>query len=72
MLNNYKNQQIYIQVVKYNSITKAADVLALSKSSVSRVLTQIEDEWGVQLLIRSTRNISVTEAGEAVYRCFSR
>ena len=70
MLRNYKNQQVYIQVVKHNSITKAADVLALSKSSVSRVLTQIEDEWGVQLLIRSTRNISVTEAGEAVYTHF--
>jgi DNA-binding transcriptional LysR family regulator len=67
MQRNYKNQHIYIQVVKHSSITKAADTLAMSKSSVSRVLSQLENEWGVQLLIRSTRNISVTNAGEAVY-----
>lgn len=67
MQRNYKNQHVYIQVVKHSSITKAADTLAMSKSSVSRVLSQIENEWGVQLLIRSTRNISLTSAGEAVY-----
>jgi len=67
MLSSYKNQQVYIQVVDKSSITKAADTLAMSKSSVSRILSLIENEWGVQLLIRSTRNISVTSAGEAVY-----
>ncbi len=70
MINSYKNQHIYIQVVKHNSITKAADILAMSKSSISRVLSQIENEWGVQLLIRSTRKITVTDAGEAVYSHF--
>ncbi len=70
MQNHYKNQNIYIQVVKLNSITKAADSLSMSKSSVSRVLSQIENEWGSQLLIRSTRKISVTDAGKAVYLHF--
>jgi len=70
MQNHYKNQHIYIQVVKYNSITKVADNLSMSKSSVSRVLSHIENEWGSQLLIRSTRKITVTDAGKAVYSHF--
>ncbi|GEM_PF-5687750 len=70
MVNNYKNQQIYIQVVKHCSITKAADILGISKSSVSRTLAQLEQQWRAQLLIRSTRNIFVTDAGKAVYLHF--
>ena len=72
MQSNYRNQHVYIQVVKHSSITKAADTLAMSKSSVSRVLSQIENEWGVQLLTRSTRNISLTSAGEAVYSHYTK
>jgi len=67
-MNNRKNHQIYIQVVKQQSLTKAADSLGLSKSTISRVLSHIEHEWGAQLLIRSTRSINVTEAGQEVYQ----
>lgn len=70
MPESYKNQQIYIQVVKHSSITKTADILGISKSSVSRVLAQIEHEWKAPLLIRSTRSISVTDAGKEVYEHF--
>jgi len=68
----YRTEQVYIQVVKRRSITKAADVLGVSKSSVSRILTQVEHTWDTQLLVRSTRSISVTAAGEAVFKHFSR
>ncbi len=67
MPDSYKNQKIYIQVVKNSSITKTADILGISKSSVSRVLAQIEHEWKAPLLIRSTRSIAVTDAGKEVY-----
>jgi DNA-binding transcriptional LysR family regulator len=67
MTGEYKKQQVFIQAVENNSITKAADILGMSKSSVSRILAQVEAEWSSQLLIRSTRNISVTDAGNAVY-----
>lgn len=72
MLIKYKNQQVYIQVVKHRSVTKAADFLSMSKSSVSRILAQVEKEWGVQLLTRSTRSILVTDAGGAVYSHFTK
>ena len=68
MHSSLKNYQVYIQVVNHNSITKAADALGMSKSSVSRILAQVEHEWGAQLLIRSTRSISVTDAGNIVYK----
>jgi len=67
MPDSYKNQQIFIQVVKQSSLTKTADIFGISKSSVSRVLAQIEHEWGASLLLRSTRSISVTDAGKEVY-----
>ena len=70
MVIDYKNHQVYIQVVKHKSITKAADFLGISKSTVSRILAQIESEWGAPLINRSTRSVSTTDAGNAVYLHF--
>jgi DNA-binding transcriptional LysR family regulator len=57
----------YAKVVELGSFTAAADALKLSKSMVSRQVSLLEDELGVRLLNRTTRKISVTEAGAVVY-----
>jgi len=49
MPDSYKSQQIFIEVVKNSSITKTADIFGISKSSVSRVLAHIENEWNATL-----------------------
>jgi DNA-binding transcriptional LysR family regulator len=54
-------------VVKAGSFTRAAERLGLSKSVVSRHVSALEKELGVQLLYRSTHTLSLTEAGERFY-----
>lgn len=58
---------VYAKVVELGGFTAAADALGLSKSVVSRQIATLEDELGVRLLNRTTRRISVTEAGGVVF-----
>ena len=57
----------YAKVVELGSFTAAAEALKLSKSMVSRQISDLEDELKVRLLNRTTRKLSVTEAGAVVY-----
>lgn len=54
-------------VVKTGTFTQAAARLGLSKSVVSRHVSALERELGVQLMYRSTHRLSLTEAGERFY-----
>jgi len=58
---------VFAKVVELESFTAAADALKLSKSMVSRQISELEDEMKVRLLNRTTRKLSVTEAGAVVY-----
>lgn len=53
----------FVEVADAGGISAAAVRLGISKSIVSRRLTRIEAELGVQLLARSTRGAALTEAG---------
>lgn len=55
---------IYARVVECGSFSRAAERLALPKSTVSRRVAALEDRLGERLLIRSTRRLQVTEFGE--------
>ncbi|MBT5032504.1 MAG: LysR family transcriptional regulator [Proteobacteria bacterium] len=50
-----------------SSFTRAAPRLGVSKSVVSRRISRLEEELGVQLLYRSTHSLSLTEAGERLF-----
>ncbi len=54
-------------VVKSGSFTRAAPHLGVSKSVVSRRISRLEEELGIQLLYRSTHSLSLTEAGERLF-----
>lgn len=54
----------FVAVTEAGSFTKAAGKLGVTKSAVSRRISDLEEELGVQLLQRSTRRLSLTEAGE--------
>lgn len=58
---------IFAKVVELESFTGAAEMLKMSKSMVSRQISELEDELKVRLLNRTTRKLSVTEAGAVVY-----
>jgi len=57
----------FIRVVETQSFTAAAKALGVPKSSVSRSLARLEEELGARLLQRTTRKLSLTDAGEAYF-----
>lgn len=59
-------QSFYI-TVKYNSISKAAQILHLSQPGLSGQLKSLENELGVSLLNRSNKGVELTEEGEVVF-----
>jgi len=58
----------FASVVDLGSFTTAAEQLGISKSFVSKQITQLENSLGTQLLYRSTRKLSLTDEGEQFYR----
>ncbi len=58
---------VFVAVVDSGGFSSAARRLGLSKSAVSKRITSLEDKLGVQLLYRTTRRLSLTEAGEHYY-----
>ncbi len=59
---------VFVQVVEQRSFTKAADALQLHRPAVSKSIQQLEDDLGVKLLHRTTRNLSVTAEGDEIYQ----
>ncbi|HEX8406526.1 MAG TPA: LysR family transcriptional regulator [Duganella sp.] len=57
----------FVAVVEAGTLTAAAARLGLAKSMVSKHMQLLEAEIGVGLLLRSTRRLSLTEAGRAFY-----
>ncbi|WP_320826082.1 LysR family transcriptional regulator [Reinekea sp.] len=60
--------QIFTAIAEHKSFTKAASQLKMDKSTVSSKLSHLEANLGVRLLHRSTRSVSLTEAGEGYLR----
>lgn len=59
--------QCFIKTVELKSFTAAAKALDLPKSSVSRKIRDLENRLGATLIIRTTRNLQVTEIGSIYY-----
>lgn len=58
---------VFVNVVDAGSFTAAGEVLGLPKSSVSRIVSRLEEELGVRLLQRTTRSLHLTETGRSYY-----
>ncbi|WP_299810697.1 LysR family transcriptional regulator [uncultured Shewanella sp.] len=59
---------IFVAVADSAGFSRAARVLGISKSAVSKRITQLEQQLGSRLFYRSTRKLSLTEAGERYYQ----
>lgn len=64
---DFKHLEAFVEVVKYQSFTKAAKALFLAQPSVSGQIQQLEAELGTRLFDRTTKSIRLTDAGEALY-----
>ena len=61
---NINDYLAFIAVAREQSFTKAAAQLGVSQSALSYTVRMLEARLGVRLLTRTTRSVSVTEAGE--------
>lgn len=59
---------VFTKVVQAKSFSEAARQLGVAKSAVSKQIKLLEEQIGVQLFNRSTRKLSLTEAGKIYYR----
>ncbi|MGR4069704.1 LysR substrate-binding domain-containing protein [Billgrantia sp. C5P2] len=66
MLQDLNDALIFAKVVEQGSFSAAAKQLRLGKTTVSRKVQDLERRLGARLLHRTTRNLSLTEAG-AIY-----
>jgi DNA-binding transcriptional LysR family regulator len=57
----------FVRVVDTNSFSAAARQLNVGQPAVSKTIAQLEERLGVKLLMRSTRGLAVTEAGQRFY-----
>jgi DNA-binding transcriptional LysR family regulator len=62
-----EDMRIFVATVDARNFTAAASRLSLSKQFVSRRVMALEEALGVQLLIRNTRKLAVTELGQEFY-----
>jgi DNA-binding transcriptional LysR family regulator len=65
---SFDDLRYLIAVAQEQSFTKAAGKLRLSQSALSQTIRQVEKRLEVRLLARTTRSVSLTEAGERLVR----
>lgn len=66
-MDNLTDIAIFVKVVESGSFSAAADKLDLSRAAASKSVSRLEERLGARLLNRSTRRLSLTEAGTALY-----
>lgn len=65
---NLTDVRSFVLIGELGSFTKAAEALAVSRSHVSKQITQLEKKMGVTLLLRTTRTLKMTAAGERFFQ----
>jgi DNA-binding transcriptional LysR family regulator len=64
---NLNRLSVFVALVRAGSFTAAAEVLGMTKAMVSQHIARLESELGVTLLSRSTRRMTLTEAGSTFH-----
>ena len=59
--------ELFVTVAETRSFRAAADRLGVTRSAVSQGIRRLEDRLGISLVNRTTRSVSLTEAGERLY-----
>ncbi len=69
-MNKLRAIELFARLADLGSFTKVAEELSASKSFISKEISRLEDELGVRLIHRSTRNVRLTDIGEGyLVRC---
>jgi DNA-binding transcriptional LysR family regulator len=67
-MDRWQAMQALVRVVEAGTFSGAARLLNVGQPAVSKVVAQLEAELGVQLLLRTSRGLTPTEAGLAYYQ----
>lgn len=62
---------LFLAVAEEHSFTAAAARLGVTRSAVSQGIRRLEDAFGTLLVMRTTRSVNLTEAGERLYQSLS-
>jgi len=65
---NLRRLQYFVKIVDIGSLTQAADILHVAQPALSQQLATLEGEVRQQLLVRTKRGVTPTEAGQVLYR----
>lgn len=65
---NLRRLKYFVKIVDTGSLTQAAEVLHIAQPALSQQLITLEDEFQQQLLVRTKRGVTLTDAGSALYR----
>lgn len=66
MITHVRNIMIFALIAKHGTFSKAAEELGITTSAVSQQLRALEDHLDAELFNRTTRKLSLTEAGESL------
>jgi DNA-binding transcriptional LysR family regulator len=66
-MNKLSGMLAFVRVVESGGFTSAAQRLGSSVSAVAKNVSRLEQELGTQLLVRTTRRITVTDFGRDYY-----
>jgi DNA-binding transcriptional LysR family regulator len=71
-MSRLEDLEVFVQVVNSGNFAKAAAVLDINPSAISRRISHLEDQLGIRLFNRTTRSLSLTDVGERYFnRCLS-
>lgn len=62
---------VFMAVAEEHSFIKAAVRLGVTRSAVSQGIRRLEDAFGTMLVMRTTRSVNLTEAGERLHKSLS-
>ncbi len=71
-MDNINSMLLFAAVVETQSFSRAAQNLGIGKSAVSMQIGRLEERLGIKLLNRTTRQLSLTEAGKVYYQSCAR
>lgn len=66
-MDKLNNMQVFCRIIELGTFSAVAREMDLSPMMISKYIAQLEESLGVALLNRTTRKISLTEAGEVYY-----
>ncbi|MDR3564565.1 MAG: LysR family transcriptional regulator [Negativicutes bacterium] len=61
-----RHLEYFLEVVRQGSFSKAAAILHITQPSISKMIKSLEDDLGVPLIYRNSKQVSLTDAGQAV------